>query len=411
MRSRTATILAALLVLVGVDGGCGTRSRDNPLDPDNPGTGGTAPNFNAIAGDGEVSVNWSAMGIDDLEQVAVIRRVCGGVAETLSTQPGQASGWVDTSAVNGITYEYWARYTILEDPAVHLSNVDLATPGAGRVWVVDESWGGLRRVAPDARDLVWKLPYSGYFRSLAVDHRRGRAWSVAWSRNEVVGVDSLGHIVATVPTESPRTVAVYEEDGSIWVAAQWGVGCFTSSGDLLFADSTVTEPKDIAVDPARGTCWVAEGTGSIWIRHADGTTGRVFNFDYPFAISIAESDGGAWVVDAGSRQVYRLAGGAGEIVGQVAGFAQPVDVAASPSGGAWVADWGAGAVVWVSDVAERGPAIGGFDHPRGIAVGDSGNTVWVVEALAGRVTKVSTDADLRVSIGGLDFPKDIAIAR
>jgi sugar lactone lactonase YvrE len=398
-----------LAVLSGALGGCDTRTRDNPLDPQNPGTSGVVANFNAVAGDGQVSLNWSDLGIGDLDQIVLLRWSAGDEAETLAVLPAHITDWVDTTARNDSTYRYRAAYVVRDDPSFHPSNEDLATPGTGQVWVVDESRGGLWRVSPDGRDRVWKLSYAGYLRSLAVDRVRERVWVASWSQDEVLAVDTSGNILETIEVDYPRKIAVDESDGSVWLAADWGVSHYSSSGQRLFADSTVSEPKDIAIDQTRGTCWVAEGTGSLWIRYVSGDTRRVYDFDYPFSVAVVEADGGAWVVDAGLRRVYRMENGGVAVRDWVGNLAQPVDVAVSPSGEAWVADWDANAVVRLSDAVERVDHIGGLNRPRGVATSDSGQVVWVVEAMGGRVNRIAIDGERLGSTGGLDFPKDIAV--
>lgn len=402
-----------VLVLVGlmaaVWGGCDSRSYDNPLDPRNGSTGGVAPGFNATAGDGKVEVEWPDLELDDLETVRILRTWTAGAVETLGVLPADETRWTDSSAANGAAYEYRVRYVVEGDATVHLSNSDVATPGPERPWVVDERWGGLWRISPDGRDLVWKLPYEGYLRSLTVDRRRDRVWVASWSRDEVISVDASGSVAVKIPVESPVKMAVFEEDGSLWVAAAWGVGHYTVSGEALLEDRTVANPKDIAVDPVRGRCWVAEGSGSVWIREPDGTTARVGGFTYPFALSVDPESGEAWLADASLRRVYRLEAGGPSVVGSVGSFVQPVDVAASPDGGAWVADWGGNSVVRLNGLLDRDLTVAGFDHPRAVAVDPSSGTCWVVAAYGGRVTKLASDGERLGWAGGLDFPKDIAI--
>ena len=400
-------VLAVLFPLAAIPCGCDTRAYDNPLDSRNPTTAGEAPGFNAAAGDEQVTLTWSDLGIRDLAHVQILRWSAIAEVETLGAfSPGFAE-WVDRSVINGETYQYRAKYVVDDDPTVHLSNTDTASPGPERIWVVDERSAGLHRIAPDGRDVVWTLEDSGYLRSLAVDEERGRVWIASGYRDEVVGIDASGTVVAVIPVEAPRKIAVYRQDGSLWVAAEWGVGRYSPSGDLLFEDRTPSNPKDVAVDQTRGTCWVAEGTGSVWIRHSDGSTAQVFGFNYPFSLSL-DGSGGAWLVDAHALRVYRLEVG-GAVAGWLGGFAQPVDVAAGPSGSAWVVDWDANAVVRVGENLERELTISGFNRPLAVAVDGSNDMVWVVEAYGGRVVKLSGEGERVGWSGGLDFPKDIAL--
>jgi sugar lactone lactonase YvrE len=280
------------------------------------------------------------------------------------------------------------------------------------VWVVDEGWSGLRRIAPDARDVSFSVAYGGYFRSLSVDRVRDRVWAANPTLDQVVAVDGTGTVVGVIAVSSPLKVAADESDGSVWVVGSWGVARFDTSGARTFEDPAPSNPKDIVVDALREIVWVADGGtgegGSLWMREADGTTVHVFGFDYPFALSV-DGEGKVWVVDAYSGRVYRVDPDAPGTALSVGDFAQPVDVAASPDGGAWVADWDAGAVVRLGPDLERLETVRGFDRPRAVAVSVCDTTLWVTEAYGGRVVKVGRDGERLGQVGGLDFPKDIAL--
>ena len=49
----------AVLALVVLSGGCTDRPRSNPLDPNNPDTGGGPATFTAIAQNGQVELRWT----------------------------------------------------------------------------------------------------------------------------------------------------------------------------------------------------------------------------------------------------------------------------------------------------------------------------------------------------------------
>jgi len=404
----------SFLLLLAACVGCDSRSHDNPLDPLNPDTRGAAPGFNALAGNREVKLVWSDLGLEDIDWVQVLRSPDAAGVETLAVVSPGTEFWFDQNLANGISYDYRVAYSVGGGAALVASNLDTATPGVESVWILDESWGGLWHASPDGWDLTWRSSYGGYFRSLALDAHRDVLWAVSWSREEVLGFDVADVWAPAVRTvigvDDPRRVAVYEADGSIWVAAEGALMHFDAAGGRVGDYSPmIFDPKDVCVDPARGACWVAEGVGSVFVRHLDGSTLRLPGFDYPFSLAIEGASGDAWLVDAGRRKVYRIRCGVAVVVDSAGGFVQPVDVASAGDGGIWVADWGADAVCRLDPDLERTMTIPGLRRPRSVASLGSGRGCWVVEAHGGTVVKLDEAGERVGWAGGLDFPKDIAL--
>ena len=160
-----------LLPLVLIAGGCETRSHLNPLDPENPRTGGTPGNLIAWAGDEQVELVFDRMGIEDVVGFRVWSWEEGG--ETLGVGEGIISAdetsVIDTTVSNGLTYGYLAEMLVGVEGESHLGLPVFATPGPHRLWAIDGVLPPLGRLTADGRALVSRSGMGGAYSDLHVN--------------------------------------------------------------------------------------------------------------------------------------------------------------------------------------------------------------------------------------------------
>src|SRR5262249_11212906 len=118
---------ALALLAVALISGCTARDRANPLDPRNPGTGGPAAGFTAIAGDKQVYLEWTSPDPRIGLSFELDRKIegAGAFAPIPGTLLPNATSFLDLNVVNGTTYRYRLRFTALSSGAP--ASEDIAT--------------------------------------------------------------------------------------------------------------------------------------------------------------------------------------------------------------------------------------------------------------------------------------------
>ena len=118
-RGLLALLLAASTVA------CDSRSRTNPLDPDNPDTGGVPANLEALAGDDKVDLRWSDLGLRGIRGFRLWRWVAGGASTQLGegVLPIEIMSYRDSSVVNGVTYTYRLDFLVEQKVVVEIKAI------------------------------------------------------------------------------------------------------------------------------------------------------------------------------------------------------------------------------------------------------------------------------------------------
>ena len=314
-----AFVLVLSLVLIG---GCSKRERLNPFDPGNPSTRGRPLGFEAVAGDGIVTLRWTPVSANGLVGFRAYRRVA---TETTyqpisSLLPTGADRFQDVGLANGVEHLYRLYYAFTDglggEPAE-----DAAIPGSLRPWFTDFSLARLIRISPDGRHVATQR------RRSAAPTRSRSTSATAWSgsattspRWVVIFNPSNGLRFEIRAFSSPDAVAIDPRDGTAWIADsdQNTVRHFTENNTTASpADlGPVIDPIAVAVDPRDGAVWACEYSGDHVRRFtADGAPDWAQPMTRPSRVDVDSVTGNGWVtsVPAGHRaalQPHRRAGSA-----------------------------------------------------------------------------------------------------
>ncbi len=371
-----AALAAALAGLALVLAACQGRLRSNPLDPNNPDTGGGPTEFAAVAGNGTVALSWRAAPTNvQLAGFLLERRRHGPNAYVAlgPVLPTAASNFDDATVTNDLDYDYRLSY-LLPDGSVSGTPVERqARPGQEIAWVADPGSDEVVRVSPDGRARVFAL---------------GGVTAV----NRVSVQLSGGEIWATAPI-----------DGRVWV--------FNVDGSPIHSFSGLAEPNAIAVDPASLTAWICEELGPRARRWTD--TGveqaRVPSLVLPTDIAVTVGSG-AWIVDQGRGWLVRVNAGGAPVDTVVVG-ADPRRLAVDTlDGSVWVSRTTADEVVHVSAggaILSRTP---GLEGAYAIDIDEFRNQVWVSLDGAGAVQVLArSDGSKKFRVAGLAHPRGVSL--
>ncbi len=222
------------------------------------------------------------------------------------------------------------------------------------------------------------------------------------------------------PFGNPRAVSVDTGSGACWAAVGNSVMCVSRSDALRFQVDGFSSPLGLDVNPADGSCWVAD-TYNDQVAHVaeDGTElwrGGVFS--RPISVAVSPIDGSCWVADSGNGDLVRLAADGTEST-RLGGYAWPDPDAGAPVGGAlaidpgdgacWVADEGNGRVLRISTSGEVLLESDVVPSPRAVSRNATDGSCWVADAASGRVAHLASDGSVQWKGTQFTSPVDVSV--
>jgi sugar lactone lactonase YvrE len=404
--NRAAALLRTLLLLglVAAAGGCATRDHDNPLDPENPDTGGEPHWLGAFAASGRVELSWF---VEDFTDLVGVRLVDRGTGALLWTGPSGTGEFSHNGLPNGVDRSYRLELVLATGRVLALPE-EAATPGPAYPWVYDVGTGSVSLLTPDGRRVRHRYPDPDAV-SVIADPRDASVLVLEFYAGEAVRVSPAGEELWRVDTLFRPSAGLRTDDG--WWVADAGLGAvflYDADGGLVFSDSTFTFPVDLALGDS-GSVWVADRQGPVVRLKPGAGIVAADTLDSPYTLCAA-GDGGVWVADRDAGAVVRLGSGGGEIV-RVTGRSGIEALAEDPvSLGAWAADRGGKRVLLFGPDGAVLRSVTGFPAPSAIAVSPDGGTVWVADPVVGEVVRMSRDGADRIESKGLSGPLSISIA-
>lgn len=410
--------LAALLALLLL-GSCSHRARLNPLDTQNPQTGGAPEGFNALADFVSVRLVWTPrpdLAIDGFRLFRLapfdsVYRQLGGALSPNSSQ------YFDGNAINGLDFRYRLHYVINGELSASYAE-DVATPGSVRAWVGDVAGGRLLRLTPDARHVLVSNQGFGEPFSIAVTPDFGPVWVADNLAGDVQVVDPQGLVLpVTIPGLSqPFTMALDPVDHTAWICDLSGSVVHYSATGAPAAPARLSplldQPGGVATNAADGVVWVTELGGSRVRRFArDGTALGARAVPSPSRVAVDSLTGQGWVTSLTTGWVWRISPGMAALDSvQLQG---PIGLALDwRRRTAWIADAAADQVVALDmdtrAVRFRLLALG---EPRDVAVDLDRGEAWVVGRTAATVYRFSPTGVLLGRVGGLGEPFEVRLDR
>jgi hypothetical protein len=417
---RAALALAALGAAL-LTGGCGQRPRANPFDPANPVTGGRPAGFVALAGNGQVELEWQSANVAGLLGYQLYRKLVTDTAYTAITSliPASASRIGDFQLANGIEHDY-RLYYVFDRGLGNLPAEDVATPGPLEPWVADFGRGAIARMTADGRHIESWQPFgvpatsNGVPIDVAADPAHGVVW-VSTNSGPLVVYNPATHtnLNITLPA-SPGALALDPVDGTAWLCddVDFSVYHFNSSGSQASPGvlTPFLNPLDVAVDPGDRSVWVCERDGNHIDHFAADGSGRVFaTLLAPSRVAVDSLTHEVWATSFTRGRVYRIA--QTTALGDSFTFASgPVGVAVDGRRGrVWVADATAGMVFAARRNGSVEFQLGGIGTPRELAVDAATGDAWVTLVNPARVARISAAGKLLTLAAGFDQPLGLSL--
>lgn len=413
-RSLGVAVLAALAVLAA---SCSSRDRANPLDAQNPNSGGAPLGFNAIADFVSARIVWTPRPDLDIDGFRLYRKAPfdNDYVQLGSLHPATSSGYFDGGLIDGLDYRYRLTFVVDGENSGRFAE-DIVTAGRVRAWTVDAAGGRLIRIAPDGRDIT--IAHAGFSGSstLAVTPDLGPLWI----SDELGGIVRIrdpqnvtGPNVAGLASR-PFTIALDPQDGTAWVCDQSGkvvhlTAQGTSAGPSL---TNLMHPAGIATDAGTGDVWVTELTGNR-VRRYDraGVPLGARQLPSPSRVAVDSATNIAWVTSFNTSRVWLVRPDMVAI--DSVAVSGPVGLALDwRRRTAWIAAPGSDLLVGIDmDTRAERFRVAGLGDPTDAAVDLDRGEGWTVAYTAGVAYRFSPAGTALGSVGGLGGPYEIRLDR
>ena len=416
-RSRSASLSAALLLAALAWAGCEGRLRSNPLDPENPDTGGGPTGFTAVAGNQVVRLSWTAAPAGtDIQGFLVERKERGPdpFEQLTDLLPPTARGFDDGTAVNDLDYQYRLSYVLQNGDITGVSSSREARPGPEIVWVADPGFDAVIRMTPDGRTSVFTIQDVRAVNRLSIQLSGGEVWATEPLDGRVRVWDVDGAPISSFNgLAEPNALSVDPATQTAWIAEEGGprVRRWTQAGIAQATTTGIGLPTDVAVRVGSGA-WVLDNGRGLLLRI--GSDGAIVDTTHvgsdPRRLAVDGLDGSVWVSRLNAGEVLHVAAD-GTILHRATGLEQPYAIDIDEfRNQVWVGLDGQDAVqVLARSDASREFRVLGIPRPRGISVVDRTGECFVVAIASHELVRINSLGVIESRYNGLSAPYDVRV--
>lgn len=408
--------------------GCSDRQRVNPLDPENPETGGRPTGLSVVSILDTIAVRWDALRLRDLSGFSLYRkRANESDFSPLADLGPRQNQFLDTAARYGVAHSYrlTARVNGFESPP---SDIATVTPGPTLTWVADFDDRSIVKLSHDGQHAITRtLLFLPAFR-ITVDAQRGAVWALLTDRpsltsGELARFDLNGNPLGRSGDFTGIVdFALDASDGSIWVADSLGEGLirFDREGRQIAQRKNVPKLAALAYNKFTDELWALAAHSGQLLRIASQPvvdtlfiTTQNFISGAPRAIDFNQNTGAAWIALGDSVICVDREGNNRFKANASFRFASRVAVD-QLTGVCWVIDeslyfFRDSRVLKFGVAGEMLFEVNGFDRPQALSVNPFDSSCYVADTLRGRTVIISSAGAVLPGYNDLISPFDIEV--
>ena len=381
---------------------CSERQRINPIDPDNPETGGRLQAPELVSFRDTVAVKWQKIESVDISTYNIYRRIGNEPEFSLiyRAQPFDDQ-FLDTKAAYDVErlYKVSASVPGYETPWSEASRI---RPGPSFVWVADADNGQIIKLSHDGEHIV--LRSSRFVRPIQIvmNPEFQFGWVLDFQMNDVIQVKKDGEFARLAIHQSAVSAMANDAvDNSLWLLSRrTGVlrRLRPDGSERLFVDD-LKNPRAVLVDPRTRAAWVVQtGSGSIIEIDTSGAIVRkITGFMAPQHAVLDAAADVMWVADSTSLHIVPL--DAPDRRKIISGFGFLRKLALDPATRAcWGIDWAFGRgnsrVIKIGRAGEVQFTKAGFTDLRALAIDAFNSHCFVAEGALRAVTELDASGDV-----------------
>ena len=401
-----------ILILIGCLFLCCTdRDKLNPIDPQNPESGGRPQLWRIYSEYDRVILQWNQLQLKGIQGYQIYRKQeSESKFNPIHLAPPDSNRYIDNGLVYDKRYDYFVT-VVGGDFETASSDTVSIIPGPTIIWATDVYNRRILKISHDGAHEIKQIPVDGYPWALAYDNENNVLWYTDIFLNRVYRIQSQTfEIVLNLPYGEPNDIVLDKINNRIWVAdeTQSKIFVFNREGEKVGEVSGFQKPVSLDYFWKDGSSWVADSKAETVnkISKAFQTFVQIKDLINPTSVSVNQLTGDCWVADSSRILKFDTKGRLNLTIEPQVNFAKYLAVD-SELGNCWVLDYSFFAyhsrLICFDANGDQLLELSGLSWPENITVNPYDHSCIVADSGAGRILKISIDGTILGQVAGYDY--------
>ncbi len=409
------SIIAGLLVFVLLS--CAERDRLNPIDPQNPITGGRPQRLRIYSDLDVIVVQWDRLDLKGIQGYHIYRSSAVDSAfRPIALLPPDSSRFID----RGVTFDQIYRYflTVLAgDFETPSSDTIGIVPGPTNIWATDVYNRRIIKISHDGSHEIRQIGVDGYPWAIAYDGEQRNIWYSDVLQNRIYRIhQQVAESIFDLRSGDPIDLALDIRNNRIWIADQilGRVYAFNRQGQKIGEKGDFKKPVSLDFVSSEGSCWVVDAKAKNLTKISAGLNpmGQISNFVSPSCVAVNQLSGECWVADSSRVVRIDLKGRIRLSIERPGSFLRYLAVD-SELDHCWVIDFSFLAnqsrLLCFNNTGEQLVQLSGLSWPTNLKVNPYDHCCVLADAGSGRVLKISPQGQVIGEVSGYYYPRGLFI--
>ena len=396
---------------------CSDRKRLNPIDPQNPETGGRLQGLRIYSELDRAVIQWKQYNLKNIQGYRIYRKQDSDLTfKPIHLAPPDSNQYIDYGLVYNKKYDYFV--TILGgDFETHSSDTVSVIPGPTIIWATDVYNRRILKISHDGAHEIKQIAVDGYPWALAYDNENNVLWYTDIFLNRVYTVKSQTfEIILDLSYGEPIDLVMDKSNDRVWIAdeTQGKIFVFNRQGEKVKEINGFKKPVSIDSYLYDGSCWIADSKAETVTKISSTfqTIVQIKDLINPTSVSINQRTGDCWVADSSRILKYDMKSKLRLTIEPQANFLRYLAVD-SELGRCWILDFNFYAfqsrLFCFNNSGEKILELSAFSWPENLKVNPFDHSCIVTDSGAGRILKISSDGTIIGQVTGYDYTRGLFI--
>ncbi len=410
--------LTVTLLVVHFLCSCSDRERLNPIDPQNPETGGRPQGLRVYSEYDQATLRWLNIQLNNFLGYNIYRKSTDDTSfQFIYLTPPDSQVFIDKNLTYDTKYQYYITVKA-QDFESRPSDTVSVTPGPTFIWASDVTFRYVLKLTHDCTSVIKRVPIDGYPYAIEMIPGTGELWYTDILMNRVYAIDGQFNqrIVDDFETGEPIDLSFDKFNDRVWIAdeTRGKIHVYRNQGSKIFELDKFVRPYSLESYQSDGACWLADRDGDTIYKLGinGGIDIQIDSLYRPTDVTVNQETGDCWVADSSRVLLYNKYGILKLTIDQ--GLIYPLDVAVdSELGNCWVLDFSYfdqnSKLLCFSSSGEKLVELTGLTQPENLYVNPYDHSCIVAESGAGRILKISESGKIIGESGNHAFPYGLTV--